>query len=51
MTPSVRFPLLAGGTAGAWFPSQSGGNPKEGGVVEEIGYSPAVSVSSKATDR
>ena len=30
-TPSCRFPLRAGGTAPAWFPSRSGGNLKEGG--------------------
>jgi hypothetical protein len=29
-TPSVRFPLRAGGTAPARFPSRSGGNLKEG---------------------
>jgi len=32
MTPSFRFPLQAGGTEGAWFPSRCGGNPQEGGV-------------------
>ena len=34
-TPSLRFPLLAGGTEGraAWFPSRSGGNLQEGGVM------------------
>jgi hypothetical protein len=31
-TPSLRFPLLAGGTAPEWFPSRSGGNLEEGGV-------------------
>jgi hypothetical protein len=30
-TPSFRFPLRAGGTMPARFPSQSGGNLKEGG--------------------
>jgi hypothetical protein len=29
-TPSVRFPLQAGGTEGAWFPSRRGGNLQEG---------------------
>jgi ATP-dependent helicase/nuclease subunit A len=30
-TPSLRFPLPAGGTEGARFPSRSGGNLQEGG--------------------
>ena len=34
-TPSLRFPLLAGGTEPpAWFPSRSGGNLKEGGETD-----------------
>ena len=35
-SPSLRFPLRAGGTAGcaARFPSRSGGNLKEGGNQE-----------------
>jgi hypothetical protein len=32
-TPSVRFPLIAGGTKPLRFPSRSGGNLKEGGIV------------------
>ena len=31
MPPSLRFPLLAGGTLPARFPSRSGGNLQEGG--------------------
>ena len=31
-TPSLRFPLHAGGTAPDWFPSRSGGNLQEGGL-------------------
>ena len=31
ITPSLRFPLLAGGTKTLRFPSRSGGNLKEGG--------------------
>jgi hypothetical protein len=34
MTPSLRFPLLAGGTEPSRFPSRSGGNLKEGGNYE-----------------
>jgi probable rRNA maturation factor len=33
-TPSLRFPLLAGGTAPDGFPSRSGGNLKEGGETD-----------------
>jgi para-aminobenzoate synthetase/4-amino-4-deoxychorismate lyase len=32
-TPSLRFPLPAGGTTPARFPSRSGGNLKEGGKI------------------
>jgi hypothetical protein len=32
-TPSFRFPLRAGGTKPLRFPSRSGGNLKEGGIV------------------
>ena len=32
-TPSFRLPLLAGGTKPLRFPSRSGGNLKEGGIV------------------
>jgi hypothetical protein len=35
-TPSLRFPLQAGGTEGAWFPSRSGGNLKEGGTHNNL---------------
>jgi hypothetical protein len=31
ITPSLRFPLQAGGTKTLRFPSRSGGNLKEGG--------------------
>jgi hypothetical protein len=33
-TPSLRFPLQAGGTAPDGFPSRSGGNLKEGGETD-----------------
>ena len=33
-TPSLRFPLQAGGTAPDVFPSRSGGNLKEGGETD-----------------
>jgi hypothetical protein len=32
ITPSLRFPLLAGGTKTLRFPSRSGGNLKEGAI-------------------
>jgi hypothetical protein len=35
-TPSLRFPLQAGGTEGAWFLSRSGGNLKEGGTHDNL---------------
>ena len=34
ITPSLRFPLKAGGTETLRFPSRSGGNLKEGGNCE-----------------
>jgi hypothetical protein len=35
-TPSLRFPLQAGGTEGAWFLSRSGGNLKEEGTHDNL---------------
>jgi len=39
-TPSLRFPLPAGGTAPDGFPSQSGGNLKEGGQTDIVDLPP-----------
>jgi hypothetical protein len=38
-TPSLRFPLQAGGTA-AWFPSRSGGNLEEGAKSASLSARP-----------
>jgi len=39
-TPSLRFPLHAGGTAPDGFPSRSGGNLKEGGQTDIADFPP-----------
>jgi hypothetical protein len=38
-TPSVRFPLPAGGTMLIWFPSRSGGDLSERGTITEFSNS------------
>jgi hypothetical protein len=38
-TPSVRFPLPAGGAMLIWFPSRSGGDLSERGTITEFSNS------------